>query len=726
MGQNFNRTGDAILIHQPHAVYAASEFTVSKTADTYDAVCDSDCSLREAVADANETPGDDTIHLPAGIYELTLDWWGAAAEYGSLNITQEDQTTTILGAGRDVTIIDATKLRTVGVNNPDRVFSVSYHAGLQLVELTVTGGFTENSLSSHRDGGGIWNGNGYLTVTDCLIEGNVAGGNGGGIANHYGTATITNTIVRDNNTDPPEYTTNGYGGGIYNSGTMTITNSTIETNASNSGGGIASEKVLDSYPPLIEITDSTITGNSAWRGGGVANLEESEMSISESVISSNDALRNWDTTGSSNRGGGIWNGFGGTLTILDSTVIGNEVGATRAIHPADGGGGGIANLLATLVMNGTTVSGNSATCDQLQPGDPNLCGRGGGVINAGGDASISNSTISGNVVTLLNSTHEPYLGGGGGGGLAHMPHRVGANVWCAFTVLESTTITGNTADHGGGIDTRWETLFGDFYYIPEWEVEHLVFECPFLYVNNAIVSENTTTVTAGTGDCWGNYTSDGYNLVGEGTGCPITGTGDIAAADPFLRPLANNGGETETHELLLGSPAIDTGDNSNCPATDQRGITRSQGAVCDIGAFELIPGSQPLANLAISKTDSDDPVTIGDTVLYIITVNNSGPDKAENVIVTDHLPGSASYVSATPDQGGCGHAGGAITCDLGDMSNAGQVNIQIFARPTASGIITNNVTVTSDTSDPNLGNNHTSENTTILLLNIYLPVAISP
>jgi hypothetical protein len=54
-----------------------------------------------------------------------------------------------------------------------------------------------------------------------------------------------------------------------------------------------------------------------------------------------------------------------------------------------------------------------------------------------------------------------------------------------------------------------------------------------------------------------------------------------------LGPLQDNGGPTWTHALLPGSPALDVGDPAQCPATDQRGVPRPQGAGCDIGAFEL-------------------------------------------------------------------------------------------------------------------------------------------
>jgi hypothetical protein len=62
--------------------------------------------------------------------------------------------------------------------------------------------------------------------------------------------------------------------------------------------------------------------------------------------------------------------------------------------------------------------------------------------------------------------------------------------------------------------------------------------------------------------------------------------------DPKLGALADNGGPTDTHALLAGSPAIDHAStcNSPTPATDQRGVARPQGAACDIGSFELVPG----------------------------------------------------------------------------------------------------------------------------------------
>jgi hypothetical protein len=86
-----------------------------------------------------------------------------------------------------------------------------------------------------------------------------------------------------------------------------------------------------------------------------------------------------------------------------------------------------------------------------------------------------------------------------------------------------------------------------------------------------------------------------FSLIGDGTGSPITNTdgnqvGNVppntSPIDSRLGPLADNGGPTRTHALLLGSPAIDAASTPICPTTDQRGVLRPQGPACDIGSYE--------------------------------------------------------------------------------------------------------------------------------------------
>jgi len=116
------------------------------------------------------------------------------------------------------------------------------------------------------------------------------------------------------------------------------------------------------------------------------------------------------------------------------------------------------------------------------------------------------------------------------------------------------------------------------------------------------------------------------------------------------------------------------------------------------------------ADLSISKTDSPDPVTVGSNLTYTVTVTNKGPAAASGVFLTDTLPSSTTFVSASP---GCTNNGGTITCGVGDLANGGSVSVQIVVTPTATGSITNSVAVAAEEDDPSLGNNTATATTAV-------------
>ena len=122
-------------------------------------------------------------------------------------------------------------------------------------------------------------------------------------------------------------------------------------------------------------------------------------------------------------------------------------------------------------------------------------------------------------------------------------------------------------------------------------------------IYSSVVARNTILAHNENANCGigssGSLTSQGYNLESADS-CGLDATGDITGTTPLLGPLQDNGGPsvglgeaTLTHELLPGSPAIDAGDNSGCPTTDQRGVLRPVDgdgdtvATCDIGAYEV-------------------------------------------------------------------------------------------------------------------------------------------
>lgn len=114
-----------------------------------------------------------------------------------------------------------------------------------------------------------------------------------------------------------------------------------------------------------------------------------------------------------------------------------------------------------------------------------------------------------------------------------------------------------------------------------------------------------------------------------------------------------------------------------------------------------------LADLALTKSDAPDPINLGaGNVTYTLTVTNNGPGAANNVVVTDTLPGSATFVSATPSQGACpAPAGGVLTCNLGAINNGLNATITVVATPTATGTLTNTASATANETDPNTANN---------------------
>lgn len=254
-----------------------------------------------------------------------------------------------------------------------------------------------------------------------------------------------------------------------------------------------------------------------------------------------------DTT---SRGGGVF--IEDANVTIDTCVISeNQAGYT---------GGGVDNQVGEVTITNTTLHGNQARI-------------GGGIFN-GGALTLANSTLSGNTAEEI------------GGGLDNNEQ----------AVLTNVTIYGNSAaldpsdpqglrGLGGGIFSDWN-LSLNYVTLSHNSGDGLA--------NRGSAALTGTLLSANTGaNCSGSGSliSDGYNL-DDGFSCGFIQTGDLSGIDPQLDALADNGGATQTMALLPGSPALDSGGESNCPATDQRGVIRPQASstggalICDIGAYE--------------------------------------------------------------------------------------------------------------------------------------------
>ncbi|MFJ9807275.1 hypothetical protein ACIRTB_03475 [Streptomyces sp. NPDC101158] len=154
-----------------------------------------------------------------------------------------------------------------------------------------------------------------------------------------------------------------------------------------------------------------------------------------------------------------------------------------------------------------------------------------------------------------------------------------------------------------------------------------------------------------------------------------------------------------------------------CAAGQTAPCGRLLEGVSSIGAGfgHTIAVSRPLADLATSISASPEPVANGGTLTYTIRVHNYGPTSAENVVLTDHLPGSLRYASATPSTGYCDTpptgTNDTVICHFGTLGRGGAATVTLGVKvrtpvPTTGGAgVSNGVSAQSDTPDPNPGNN---------------------
>lgn len=262
------------------------------------------------------------------------------------------------------------------------------------------------------------------------------------------------------------------------------------------------------------------------------------------------------------------------LTFTLSSGLGALVITTTLSISSPGGGG-------LRIVDGAQLPINTPVLDLNAPalsltGLTVTGGKLGGLaIRAGASVTVTNSTIAdnanyglyvveGGTLTLVNST----VSGNSGGGIVNgFSSALGGLV-----SLNQVTVTGNfTPFDAGGIRNNGGTV----------------------RLRNSIVAGNVAGLSGP--DCFGALISDGHNLLGNNHGCTgltngVNGDQVGSAGTPLnalLGNLQNNGGPSETHALLAGSPALNAGDPNTCPATDQRGAGRPQGGGCDIGAYEM-------------------------------------------------------------------------------------------------------------------------------------------
>ena len=395
--------------------------------------------------------------------------------------------------------------------------------------------------------------NGHLGLQEIIITNGYSGADYGGaiyVASN-GELRAENATIKDSATD-------GWAGGaiIDFNGTVTLVDSVIENNQSSYGAlnstgtlTLIRTKVLTNTATIaggalsvggqVTIEDSTIRGNSAPVGGALFITSSGHGMITGSTLTQNEAN---GTIIPETGGGAILND--GWLSVTNSTFSENV---------SSGSGGAIQNGYqvdnAYVFLNGVSLFENQSVL------------YGGALYNQGGDATAVNSTISDNIAQESGGGISSYLG----------PTTL---IYATLSYNQGGNL--NQIGEAGNQDSRQQIKLG----------------------KTALVGSSPNCLLTGTPapDPLPYFNSQDHNL-SDDTSCAtyLTGTVDQNNIDAQLGPLTTNGGSTWTQMPLGESPLIDAAACSPDFLTDQRGFTRPQPDLCDIGAVEV--ASTPLAQI---------------------------------------------------------------------------------------------------------------------------------
>jgi CSLREA domain-containing protein len=367
-----------------------------------------------------------------------------------------------------------------------------------------------------------------------------------------------------------------HGGGVLNRGTLGMTLVSMMNNEAVLPDGVGGEAngggLYNQDNGTLDFDTVTFYDNAADNGGGLYMQSGVVMWESFSVVQN----------AASQKGGGLYVGYGAEATLNDVEFTANEAGEE---------GGGIYNE-GMLTIHALYLAENEATAN------------GGGLFNSSlGETIIEDSWFTSNNANWGGAVYNEGLlqiyqtgingntaFGGQGGGLANVRNPLfPASDPHALLRLRNVTVSGNmlgtpSTPGGAGLYNEGGSLQIEFSTFAHNSPDG-VFSTggPEIGIRSSIFASQYDNCSGVSG------ASGGYN-VDDAETCGFTLVSDQPNTDPRLMPLASYGGISLSHALQVTSPAVDAGDPDRCLPTDQRGVSRPQGARCDAGAFELEPG----------------------------------------------------------------------------------------------------------------------------------------
>ncbi len=620
-GDVFNfTTASYFTVTAPGTAAAGTAFNVAVTAfDSFNNLARGySGTVHFTSTDSNAVlPADTTLTNGAGTFSTALQ------NAGSHTVTATDTlsggiggTTGIITVGESVTIAPTDASASVGgVDTGTYRFTRGGNGAAVTVNFALNGASTASTTEFSLTGAGVsFNGS-----TGSVI---IPAGSTSADVTLTAAANPTSIAKPSKTVQLNVATASAYTVGSPSAGTVTLQqNGLVVFNTGDSGQGslrqaiananalagddtLTFDSALFGSPQTITLTTGSLNAGGNGRviiAGGGADVLTISGNLADRVFMTTSSTADLTLYGltvingsASGNGGGVYVN-GGTLTVIEAVIAGNTASAS---------GGGVASSSGSTVrVINSSISGNTANGSAAAGG-----------VDSAGSLTLTNTTISGNSVSTTNAANA--------GGL----RQAGA------ADIRSTTITNNST--GGSTGAGGMLVVSGT-----------------ASVGNTLIAANANNGT--TADISGAFTSAGSNLIGNqgmATGLTNAVSGDLvgtgaAVLNPKLGALASNGGPTQTHLLLTGSPAINTGSSALLPADifdldadsdvaealplDQRGtgFPRVRGATVDIGAVEALIFTPALT---AATTNEDAQSSSG----LLITANSADAGGTTNYQIT--------------------------------------------------------------------------------------------
>jgi hypothetical protein len=482
-------------------------------------------------------------------------------------------------------------------------------------------------------GAGILNLGGTVALTNCVLTNFVVQGGsaspvtatnqipappgrglGAAICNLGGQITLQSCQVGDNtafgypvitNQSAGQFVTNSgaaLGGAIYSdAGECEIRDTTFVNNQARGGEAqVATDGTVSSsgdafggaiavWSGSLQLSNSILTNNLAFASatptngagsgggfGGAVYVRSNAQAVVERTVLSGNAARTGGAVDA--QSGGAWGGAVysvGQIRLIESTLAENTARGGSGYVAADAYGGALASS-GSLTVIASTFNDNAARGGDGDGGATNGAaggdGAGGAIHSFGGSISMTNSTLAlneadGGSGASLGVTNAGPRGDARGGALSLVSNA---------TLLAHVTLAYNRASLAASGDTNsGATLGGGIFNLGG-----------AFSLRASIVATNSPV----------NFSGDvvdlGYNLSSDNS-VAFTLSTSSTNTEPRIGPLSTNGGPTRTIALGRNSPALDRVPQGVLPSSDQRGVTRPQRTIGDIGAFEAEQAQEP-------------------------------------------------------------------------------------------------------------------------------------